>query len=197
MKQQLQQYNEILVETNKLFNLTAHKTIDQSWKLNIEDSLLFNDEIAKFFKQGAKVADIGSGSGSPSIPLKISFPHIHMTLIESITKKAKFLQSVIEELKLKDIQVANMRCEDFSKLNKGIIDIVTARAVAPLDTLVKLAMPLLKRGGILLAYKGKNYQEEIKTAKHTMSRLGAKIIATEIKQLEEDSTRVMLVIKKS
>ena len=187
----LEKYNEMLVETNKAFNLTAHKTIEKSWLFNIQDSLLFNDEIAKYFKQGAKVIDLGSGSGSPAIPLKLSFPQINLTMIDSTFKKVKFLRGVLEQLKL-DGEVIHARIEDY----KGMFDIVTARAVAPLNELVKLGFPLLKRGGILIAYKGRNYQDEINSAKHILTRLRGKVIQIYEKALDADVMRSLVIIKK-
>ena len=201
----LEKYNEMLVETNKAFNLTAHKTQERSWIFNVQDSLLFNDDIRKFFKENADVIDLGSGSGSPSIPLKISFPHANFVLIDSTLKKIKFLQSVIDELKLENTMAVHARIEDYTRekceetgenLHKESFDIVTARAVAPLNELVKLAMPLLKKGGVLLAYKGPNYSDEIAAAKHIMTRLRAKVVDVIEKNLDPDTKRFMLVIKK-
>jgi len=153
--------------------------------------LLFNDEISKFFKQGARMIDLGSGSGSPAIPLKVSFPQITLTMIDSTFKKCNFLQNVLDELKI-DGYVVHGRIEDF----KGEFDIVTARAVAPLNELIRLASPLLKKGGVLLAFKGPNFQEEVNSAKHIMTRLKFKIVEIIDKNLE-DLTRTILIIKKN
>jgi len=85
--QLLKKYNELLVETNKAFNLTAHKTLEDSWKFNIQDSLLFNDVISQF---GGEIVDIGSGGGAPAIPLKISFPNWNLTMVDSVNKRSSF-----------------------------------------------------------------------------------------------------------
>lgn len=193
----------MLVEKNKIFNLTAHKTLERSWEFNILDSLLFNDEIAKFFKQNARVIDLGSGSGSPAIPIKLSFPQIDLIMIDSTRKKVDFLTEVIADLGLKNARAIHARIEEFAKekdsdgisKNKSVFDVVTARAVAPLDTLLKLGFPLLKKGGALLAFKGKNYADEIEVAKHTLARLGGKVLEIHEKQLGEQA-RSMLVIRR-
>jgi len=192
----LETYNKMLVDTNKAFNLTAHKTIEASWKFNVLDSLLFNNEISKNFKQGVNVIDLGSGSGSPAVPLKISFPQMKLTMIDSTQKKVKFLQAVSDELEL-GARAVHARIEDFAKQNKETFDIVTARAVAPLDDLVKLAFPLLRRGGVLIAFKGKNYQDEVAKAKHTLGRQKGKIIEVIEKNLDDETKRVLLIIRKN
>lgn len=192
----LETYNKMLVDTNKAFNLTAHKTIEASWKFNVLDSLLFNNEISKNFKQGVNVIDLGSGSGSPAVPLKISFPQMKLTMIDSTQKKVKFLQAVSDELEL-GARAVHARIEDFAKQNKETFDIVTARAVAPLDDLVKLAFPLLRRGGVLIAFKGKNYQDEVAKAKHILGRQKGKIIEVIEKNLDDETKRVLLIIRKN
>ena len=133
MEELLQRFNTQLVEKNKVINLTAHKTEEDSWINNIQDSLLFLKE----FPTKAKVLDLGSGCGCPAIPLKIALPNLDITMVDSVNKKIDFLKTATSELK--GIRALHIRIEDFKEYEK--FDIVTARAVAPLPTLLEYAMP--------------------------------------------------------
>ena len=200
----LNKYNEILVEHNKITNLTAHKTIEQSRKYNIDDSILFGDVIGGYF---AKVSesnagrapmhlDIGSGGGSPAIPIKISFPQINTTMLDSVRKKTDFLNSTVSELGLPDITAIHTRIEDFCASHRESFDVVTARAVAGLNTLVEYALPLLRVGGHLIAYKGQNANEEIQTASRAIGILGGRVTEVATANLDSDTVRTLVIIEK-
>ena len=200
MNEKLHNYNRLLVEKNQTTNLTAHKTEEQSFKYNIQDSLLFNKTISDYlnkFKPTAKVADIGSGGGCPAIPLKISFPEINLTMLDSVRKKTDFLSEVITKLALHDTIAIHTRIEDFCLVSRESFDIVTARAVAPLNTLLEYALPLLKVGGIFFAFKGKNADEEIALSKRSLTALGGTVIETISTDLDSEITRTLIVIKKT
>ena len=179
----LEKYNELLVERNKVVNLTAHKTLEQSWVYNIQDSLLFSREIAELVKLSPQLRflDIGSGGGSPAIPLAIELG-VDMTMIDSTRKKIDFLNEVCQELNL-NARAIHTRIED----HKGQYDVITARALAPMDKLVGYAMPLLKKGGVLIAYKGRNVYEEVQGLK-----VKYEIIE---KPLDDEVVRYLVVVR--
>ena len=188
----MEKYNTLLIEKNKVLNLTAHKCIDSSWKYNVLDSLLFNDIIPNV----GKFLDIGSGGGSPAIPLKLSFPQINMTMLDSVGKKVNFLNEVVGELNLENTIAIHSRIEEFVIANRDSFDVVTARAVASLPTLLEYALPALKIGGILLAFKGKNVSEEIESATNALKILGGEVGSIEQRQLDDETTRYLVIIKK-
>jgi 16S rRNA (guanine527-N7)-methyltransferase len=184
MEELLRKFNLELVEKNKAVNLTAHKTEEESWKENILDSLLFLSE----FPKSAKVLDIGSGCGCPAIPLKIALPDLDITMIDSVNKKVLFLNETVQKLGLSGITAVHTRIEDYKE--RGF-DIVTARAVAPLPTLLEYALHFLKTGGRLFAFKGSKWQEEINASVNALKILGG---LTEIKL--HDNSRCLIIITK-
>jgi len=196
MQQQLQKYNHLLVERNKVVNLTAHRTIEDSQKYNIDDSLLFLDIVQKCTQDGTKCLDLGSGGGSPAIPLKIMIPQLDMTMVDSVNKKVTFLNDTIAELGLENARAIHSRIESHCEFAKQSMDIITARAVAPLNTLLEYALPLLRVGGVLLAYKGRNATEEIAQAQNALRILGGEVLETIERNLDPDTLRSLIVIKK-
>ena len=145
-----------MLSENEKYNLTGITTYEDVLIKHFYDSLTIlktND-----FKDGTSVCDIGSGAGFPGIPLKIIKPGIKLTLVESQTKKANFLKELSSLLKLDNVVVINSRAEEFAETNKEKFDVVTARAVAPLNILNELTLPLVKVGGYFLAMKGDNYE---------------------------------------
>ena len=214
----LEKFNELLVERNKVVNLTAHKTIESSWQNNVLDSLLFVDTFPALDTLTTKstilsdacikVLDLGSGCGCPAIPLKIVLPNLDITMIDSVRKKVDFLNDAVRELGLENIRAIHTRIEDFASASPlGIggnktresFDIVTARAVAELPTLLEYALPFLKVGGKLLAFKGKNYQAEIDASANALSILGGKISvvqSAEIKVDKDNVERYLVIVTK-
>ncbi|MDE6586232.1 MAG: 16S rRNA (guanine(527)-N(7))-methyltransferase RsmG [Clostridia bacterium] len=164
-------FRTILLESNKKFNLTA---ISDENEVQIKH---FYDSVApeRFFKQGARVAEIGSGGGFPSVPLMIVRKDLKFTLIESTGKKCDYLKEVVESLGLHCEQVLNIRAEDGAKdpQLREKFDVVTARAVAKLNTLSEYCLPYVKVGGTFIAYKGDG--EDITEAERAISILGGKI----------------------
>lgn len=119
--------------------------------------------------EGSRVADVGSGAGLPGLVWAIGRPDLHVTLVEPLLRRTRFLDDVVEELGLENVRVLRARAEEVEET----FDVVTARAVAPLEKLAKWCMPLVRPGGSLLALKGRTAEEEVASARRTLGRLGA------------------------
>lgn len=189
-------YAETLLSWNQRFNLVSKN--DASFKELIKhfiDSLV----IFKFveFSPNAKLLDIGSGNGFPAFPIKIFREDLDYTLVESIRKKALFLQKVIENLKFSDIEVKNMRVEDLDENYKNYFDFATAKKVAPVNEVWKLCYPFLKAGGTLLAYKGKKMAEEVKKMPKVLEKYPGELKVEEITLHEFRIKRYVVMVKKS
>ncbi|MCD6362772.1 MAG: 16S rRNA (guanine(527)-N(7))-methyltransferase RsmG [Synergistetes bacterium] len=166
-------YLKLLMETP--FNITSIKSPDLIIYRHFIDSLklaLFLD-----FSSFETVLDIGSGAGFPGVPLKIIHPQLKLTLLESSRKKALFLKSLVSELELAGVEVLWQRAEDLGRASekRESYDLVVARALASLRVLLELSLPLLKIGGILVAYKGKKLKKEIEEAKKALKLLNGTI----------------------
>ncbi|MDE5991379.1 MAG: 16S rRNA (guanine(527)-N(7))-methyltransferase RsmG, partial [Clostridia bacterium] len=150
-------YFDALIEWNNKFNLTSITNIKEVQTKHFIDSLLGNEFIQKY----SKICDIGCGAGFPSIPLAIVNAGIKFTLVDSVNKKISFINNIIPMLSLKNVDAIHSRVEDFAKLNFEKFDCCVARALAQMPTLAEYTLPLIKSGGVLVAYKGINYQEEL------------------------------------
>ena len=148
----LEKYMNFTLEENKKFNLTALDNKDDFIIKNIIDSLLAV-KIIDFDLTNKRVVDIGSGAGLPGIPLAVYYPNTKFYLLEPTTKRANFLKQVVMLLGLKNVEVLNERAEILARSNFEKFDYGTARAVANINILLELAMPLLKVGGEFIAYK--------------------------------------------
>lgn len=173
--QQFTRYYEMLVETNKVMNLTALTEPEDVAVKHMIDSLLAYESSFK----GKTLADVGTGAGFPGIPLKIYCPELKVTLIDSLGKRLKFLETVIDELQLQDVTCKHMRAEDagHNKELRERFDLVTARAVARLSVLAEYCLPLVKKGGCFIALKGSKYTEEIKEGEAAVQILGGKLVS--------------------
>lgn len=197
-EQQLKQfakYYELLVETNKVMNLTAITEPEEVAVKHMIDSLLAYDEDMV----GKTLADVGTGAGFPGVPLKIYCPELRVTLIDSLGKRLKFLQQVIDALGLKYIRCEHLRAEDAGKNSKHRekYDLVTARAVARLSVLSEYCLPLVKKGGRFIALKGSKYVEEIAEGTEAVKILGGKILTAEpVKLPGLDDGRAIIKISK-
>ena len=171
-EKQIQDFNvfyNLLTEWNKKFNLTSITDEKEVEIKQFYDSLMGNE----YFFKNANVIEIGSGGGFPSIPLMILKRDLKFTLIESVAKKCTFLNEVIKTLNL-NAKVINIRAEDIDKYNlRESFDIVTARAVARLNTLSEYCIPFIKENGLFIAYKGSDILEE-EEAKNAVTILGCK-----------------------
>ena len=152
----LQKYYEILITENQKYNLTAIIKQEDVYLKHFYDSLTLT-KIVDLNTQS--LCDIGTGAGFPGIVLKIVYPTLKVTLLDSTEKKCKFLQKVIDSLELKDIEVINERAEIFSKENREKYDIVTSRAVAPLKHLLEYSIPLVKVNGFYISMNGEITKE--------------------------------------
>lgn len=193
--EQFNKYYEMLIETNKVMNLTAITEPEEVAVKHMVDSLLAFDTSFK----NKTLADVGTGAGFPGIPLKIYCPSLKVTLIDSLGKRLKFLENVISELGLTDITCEHARAEDAGKNKKfrEKYDIVTARAVARLSVLSEYCLPLVKPGGMFIALKGSKYAEEISEGEQALKILGGKLISSdEVKLPGLDDGRAIVKVKK-
>ena len=166
----LQRFVTLLMEANQVMNLTACKSGAELWERHVLDSLT----LLPHLPQGASVADIGSGGGFPALPLAIARSDLKVTLIEATGKKCGFLQSVVDDLNLRNARVINARSElvAHERDHREAYDFCTARAVSAMRVLLELALPFVKVGGAVLAMKGANVQAELQDVKTALSRLG-------------------------
>ncbi len=172
---QFLQYYELLVEWNSFMNLTAITDFDEVVKKHFIDSLSLIKAID--LSKSYKVIDIGTGAGFPGIPLKIAFPNLKITLLDSLHKRIKFLDTVIEKLELKDIETIHGRAEDFAKdINyRQQYDLCVSRAVANLSTLSEYCLPYVKVNGKFISYKSEKIVDEMNAAKNAIQILGGHI----------------------
>lgn len=192
---QLQNYYELLKEWNEKINLTAIIDKDQVYLKHFYDSLTLNKIID--LNNNLTLADIGTGAGFPGIVLKIVFPNLKITLIDSLNKRIKFLNLVINELGLKDIEAIHIRSEEYALIKREYFDIVTARAVAPLNILLEYCIPLLKVNSYFIPMKA-DISQEIIESKNALKALDCEIIdQLEFKLPKENSLRTLIKIKKT
>jgi len=155
--EQLNKYYEILIRENNLYNLTAITKREDVYLKHFYDSITLSKIITL---KDQSLCDLGTGAGFPGIVLKIMFPNLKLTLIDSTLKKCNFLTKLIKELNLENANVINVRVEEYAKNVREEYDIVTARAVAPLKHLLEYGIPLVKINGKFIALKG-NIENEI------------------------------------
>ena len=183
---QLERYYELLVEYNKFMNLTGITIKEEVYLKHFYDSLT----IAKVIdlNQYDTLCDVGTGAGFPGLVIKIIYPNLKVTLLDSLNKRLNFLNIVIKELNLKDIETIHIRAEEYKKQ----FDIVVARAVAPLNILLEYCIPITKVNGYFIAMKGKNEE-----ANNALKELNSEIIETNSFLLPiENSNRTIIKIKK-
>ena len=194
-KDQFQRYFELLVEWNEKINLTAITERDEVYLKHFYDSLapVLQGHIKN---QTIRLLDIGAGAGFPSIPLKIIYPDLKITIVDSLTKRITFLNHLIKELALTDCKAISVRAEDYAKDNREKCDIVMARAVARLNILDELCLPLVKVGGYFLALKGLKADEELQEAKRGIDILGGSVEEIVDFTLTNNDHRSNIIIKK-
>ena len=175
---QFDQYYDLLVEWNSFMNLTAITEFDEVCQKHFLDSLsIVKAYPDHYFEENTfQLIDIGTGAGFPSIPIKIVFPNLKFTLVDSLNKRIKFLNEVIDQLQLSDCTAVHGRAEDLAKNSsyREQYDFCVSRAVANLSTLCEYCMPYVKVGGRFVSYKSEKITEEAEKAKHAIFVLGGK-----------------------
>lgn len=198
-KEQFLKYYELLVEWNSFMNLTAITEFDDVMKKHFADSLSIVKAFSKIRTEKLKVIDIGTGAGFPGIPLKIVFPQIELTLLDSLQKRLKFLQEVIDQLELGEVELIHGRAEDFCKpsMKREQYDLCVSRAVANLATLSELCLPYVKVGGKFIPYKSEKAEEEVREAQKAITLLGGEVKEQIGFELPESNIgRTLVVIEK-
>ena len=165
-------YGELLVEKNKVMNLTAITEPHDVATLHFLDSVAM---LTLADLKGKKMADIGTGAGFPGMPLRIVEPSLRLTLLDSLNKRIDFLKEVCADLGLNDVECIHGRAEEFAANHREDYDIVTSRAVANLQMLSELCLPLVKVGGYFLSMKAVDSEEEVNAAKNAIKTLGGQI----------------------
>lgn len=195
---QFKQYLLLLQEWNEKINLTAITEEEEVYLKHFYDSVTLANYV-DFTKKGLKLCDVGSGAGFPSIPLKILFPEIEISIVDSLKKRINFLELLVNELGLENVHLHHARAEDFgqTKAFRNGFDVVTARAVANLSVLAEFCLPITKIGGTFAAMKGAKASEELNASKKAIKTLGGKTNKVESFELPEDAgERNIILIKK-
>ena len=192
MIEQLNTYAEYLKEYNEKINLTAITEYEEVLDKHFYDSLLLVDR-----KLEGSLVDVGTGAGFPGVVLKIVIPDLKVFLIEPIQKRCVFLNSLIEKLGLKDIEVINTRGEDYSLIHREGYDYVTARAVSNLNNLIEVCGAMVKENGYFICLRGKDGRQEIKDANKAIEIMGFEIKSIKDECLFDGSNRVISYFKKS
>ena len=195
---QFESYYELLVETNKVMNLTA---ITEKYEVIVKhfaDSLELIRSVPDIREKEYSLIYVGTGAGFPGIPLKIAFPKLRVLLLDSLNKRVNFLNNVIEELGLKDIEAVHMRAEEgaANPSYREHFDICVSRAVANLSTLSEYCLPYVKQGGFFIPYKSGEVEDEVKNASNAIRILGGELVRVDSFSLLENERSLVVIEKK-
>lgn len=191
---QFDKFYEMLVEKNKVMNLTGITEYEEVLEKHFLDSIA----IYKEYKIGGKLIDVGTGAGFPGIPLKIAFPDMEVVLLDSLNKRIKFLDEVIEELGLKKIETIHGRAEDFAVKTeyREHFDYCVSRAVANLSSLSEYCLPFVKVGGDFIPYKSGDIDIEVNNSKNAIKTLGGDLVEIKKFELPTSGSRSFVRIEK-
>lgn len=194
ISEDLAKYMEMVLEYNKIHNLTSITDTEEFIFKHILDSLL----PINLIKNTNKCLDIGCGAGFPSVPLAIVNRNLNITALDSVKKKTDFVEMVKKELKLDNLTVINTRLEDYARTEaRESYDIILSRAVAPLNVITEYSAPMLKNNGMIFAYKGVNYQQEVNVAKRAFRLLDCDVEDIAEFYIDElETNRYVIIIKK-
>lgn len=195
---QFERYYEVLVEWNEKMNLTGITEREQVYIKHFYDSISLAFHVP--MGEMRSMADIGSGAGFPGIPLKICYPHLQLTIVDSLNKRIQFLQHVVNEIGLSQVRLLHGRAEDLGRQEelRDAFDLVTARAVARMAVLNEFCLPFAKPGGLFVAMKGSDPKDEVKEAARSLTELKGKWISTpEFSLPLENSERHLVIIQKT
>ncbi len=196
MKSEFQTYMNLLLEWNEKINLTAITQPEDVKIKHFEDSLTCLK--SGYIKDGDKVVDVGTGAGFPGLPIKIENNNVSLTLMDSLNKRINFLKEVSSQLGL-DTECIHIRAEEAgkNKLYREQYDVAVSRAVANLSVLAEYCLPLVKKGGYMLAMKGKDIDEELESAKPLIKLLGGEVKEVQLHTLsDKEITHSIVVIEK-
>lgn len=185
-----EKYYRLLAEWNQKFNLTAITERDEVFVKHFADSLLGEYLVP----ENATLLDIGAGAGFPSLPIKIVRDDISLTLVDSLQKRINFLNCVLSELGIKKAEAVHARAEDLSC--REMFDCAVSRAVAPLSTLCEYCLPFVKTGGVFIAYKAENCEEEVASSSKAAEILGGERAEIFKRRLDENTERSFVIIRK-
>ncbi|MDE5565384.1 MAG: 16S rRNA (guanine(527)-N(7))-methyltransferase RsmG [Anaeroplasmataceae bacterium] len=192
---QFESYYQMLIEVNQVMNLTAITEKEEVYRKHFLDSLEIVRALNTF--PSYTLCDVGSGAGFPSVPLAIVQKEVDVTIIDSLQKRITFLEKLIQKLELPNVVARHARAEDYVKEKREAFDVVTARAVARLNILAELCLPLTKVGGTFLAMKGASGEAELKEASKALEILGGRLEnIIHFTLPDEEEQRQILVIKK-
>lgn len=196
--EQFYKYYEILIEWNNNINLTAITQMEDVVTKHFVDSLSLIKVISQLQNKEYSLIDVGTGAGFPGIPLKIVFPKLRITLLDSLNKRIKFLNEVINLLGLSDIEAIHGRAEDFghNNVSRETFDISVSRAVANISTLSEYCLPFVRPGGYFISYKAGNIEEELKAGKGAIKKLSSEIEEIVSFQLPNADERTFIKIRK-
>lgn len=194
---QFNQYYELLIEWNKIMNLTGITDFDEVMLKHFVDSTAISKAVKLETK--STLIDVGTGAGFPGIPLKIIYPHLKVVLLDSLNKRIRFLDEVVDKLGLSDVETVHGRAEDIAKKEqyRENFDVVVSRAVANLASLSEYCVPFIRQGGYFVSYKSGTVDEEARNAKKAIYILGGEI--KDVKKFclpNSDMERSLVIIEK-
>ncbi|MGG1419605.1 16S rRNA (guanine(527)-N(7))-methyltransferase RsmG [Bacillus subtilis] len=195
--EQFELYYDMLVEWNEKINLTSITEKKEVYLKHFYDSITAAFYVD--FNQVKTICDVGAGAGFPSLPIKICFPHLNVTIVDSLNKRITFLEKISEALQLENTTFCHDRAETFGQRKdvRESYDIVTARAVARLSVLSELCLPLVKKNGLFVALKAASAEEELNAGKKAITTLGGELENIHSFKLPiEESDRNIMVIRK-